>query len=93
MGEVVNWIKRVFYKSDYYRRLRLGWVITLCAAIVGTVVGGIGIVAVQAERHTCEDKAGQMGLEEDYGFFSGCMVSTSEGWRDIEDVRVNGGET
>ena len=67
-------------------------VVSFLAAVSLVVWAGIA-VGVYAARHDCEQTAEQMGLEEDFGIWSGCMVPTGDGeWRDIDDVRVDGGD-
>lgn len=41
------------------------------------------------DREVCEDKADAMNRDSRYGFFTGCMVETDDGYFPLDQVREN----
>lgn len=74
--------------ADDYGLTVLG--VLLAGFTVITVLFCIILVPVYfLDREVCSDKAEAMNRDSRYGFFTGCMVETDDGWFPLDQVREN----
>jgi hypothetical protein len=65
------------------------------AALVGLLIGALVVpINYVWSAHTCDQRADQMGLQHDYGFWTECMVRLNDDdpWVPLDGVRVQAGQ-
>lgn len=60
------------------------FLIALAAMFVVFAMLSLGPIA---GAHACHCKAEAQGLESDWGFWTGCLVKTENGWMDYDRLR------
>lgn len=61
----------------------------MVSAVVITLFALMIAGATWAESASCHDRADLMDLDSNFGFWTGCMVKTEDGWRPLNYYRVN----
>ena len=56
------------------------------------VIGGIIFGAHLSSQHACSKKSQMMGLQSDYGWWTGCMVKVGDRYFPRESIRLVNGE-
>lgn len=59
------------------------------AATVALVVGAIALVGAAAAAKSCHATAERIGVESDFGFFTGCLYNFDGQWVPDELIREN----
>ncbi len=63
--------------------------ILICVVFLVSVSVLVVKGASLAAQATCSSRAEIMQLEYDWGFWSGCLIMTEDGWRPLGGYRMN----
>lgn len=82
---VTGFLTWVFWKDDFDG----AFIVSLCVLAVELVVAGVAGPTYVLQSYTCSQVAGKMGVEYDYGFFTGCFVKDESGkWYNYNQQRI-----
>lgn len=75
----------VFWEHD----LDGAFVVAICVLAVELIVAAVVAPAYLCGSYTCSKVAEKMGVEHDYGFFTGCFVKDENGrWYNYNQQRI-----
>ena len=75
----------VFWVDDFDG----AFIVALCVLAVELVVAGVVGPAYLVGSYTCSQVAEKLGVEYDYGFFTGCFVKDENGkWYNYNQQRI-----
>ena len=75
----------VFWKHDFDS----AFIVAICALSVELIVAVVTGPAYLGGSYTCSKVAEKMGVEHDYGFFTGCFVKDENGkWYNYNQQRI-----
>ena len=75
----------VFWKHD----LDVAFVIAICVLAIEIVVAVACVPAYLLGSYSCSQVAEKIGVEHDYGFFTGCFVKDENGkWYNYNQQRI-----
>ena len=82
---VTGFLTWIFWNLDFVN----AFVVSLCALAVELVLAGVVGTAYLAGDYTCSQVAEKMGVEHDYGFFTGCFIRDESGkWYNYNQQRI-----
>ena len=82
---VTGFLTWVFWEHDFDG----AFVVALLALAVELIVAVIVVPAYLGGRYSCSQVAEKLGVEHDYGFFTGCFVKDESGkWYNYNQQRV-----
>lgn len=80
-------MRKLHLKDDY--GLTLPGVMVVALTVITVLFWIIMVPVYFLDREICENKADAMNRDSRYGFFTGCMVETDDGYFPLDQVREN----
>ena len=82
---VTGFLTWIFWADDFDG----AFIVALCVLAVELVVAGVVGPSYLVGSYTCSQVAEKMGVEHDYGFFTGCFVRDESGkWYNYRQQRI-----
>lgn len=82
---VTAFLTWVFWAHDF----EASFIVALCILCLEILVGVVAGPAYVLQSYTCSQVAEKMGVEHDYGFFTGCFVRDESGkWYNYSQQRI-----
>lgn len=82
---VTGFLTWVFWEHDF----EAAFIVALCILVFELLVAVVGVPVYVLQSYTCSQVAEKMGVEHDFGFFTGCFVKDENGrWYNYNQQRI-----
>lgn len=82
---VTGFLTWVFWEHDF----EAAFIVALCILVFELLVAVVGVPVYMGASYTCSQVAEKMGVEHDYGFFTGCFIKDENGrWYNYNQQRI-----